>query len=317
MDFYVYKLEFEKDSQTNLLNNGVAFDLSAARKKWGENIRSGSLPLAFINGSERIPAFAPIDAFHDDVALLRFHNVKSVKQWEMLANEPNRLSSFPHCVAIIDNREGHQQVLIEKNEAFGCNPHKAMIMLSEYANNFLMDYGFKINLYSKCRKGEIWDLVKVNESAGHPVKSVKFILRNLGQIEYGDIPISKSRKSQFKSLAKAQREYGCAVTEITHKAAKDKGLSIYQQLGSDFVEMLAVADENGYDLELAFHGAPKHVRHNGKGKTSSALYTMPAECYSSFLSGQLNTSGSFNMLEWMDEIRKTDNASDYADKPIN
>ncbi len=316
MDFYVYKLEFEKDSQSNLHNNGKPFDLADVRKKWGESLHVHSLPLAIEKAGGKVPAYAPIDAYHDDVALLRVHNIRSVKQWEMLATEPNRLDSFPHCNAIIDNRENSPQVLIEKNDAFGSNPDKAARMLRDYTNCFLLDYGFKINLYPKYRKGDVWDLVEVNRAQGKLVKSVKYKLRNMDQVDYTGVQLSDDRRHYFECLTLAQREYSCAVTEIAHKAAKDSGLNIYKDLGTDFVEILNLVDNNGYDLEVEFWDAPKYIRHKGRSKTAVALYTLLTNDYTNFKISQINTSGSFELLSWLEKIRKSDKASEYADQPL-
>lgn len=317
MDFYVYKLEFEKDSETNLLCNGEVFDLDAVRQKWKEWLKQQtSLPLVIEKAGGKVPVYAPIDANHNDVALLRIHNLKSLKHWEQLAKEPNKLDSFPHCNAIIDNREIAPQVLIEKNDAFGTNPHKAVRMLREYINCFLLDYGFKINLFPKYRKGDVWDLVDVNKKAGKTVKWVKYKLRNLDQVDYTGVQISEDRKHYFECLAIAQREYGSAVTEIIHRAKKDTGLNIYKDLGTDFLETLSLVDSNGYDLEVAFCDAPMYVRHGGTSKEISALYTAPGLAYEHFQQGQMSTTGQFELLDWLDNIRKTDKASEYADKPL-
>lgn len=157
MDFYVYKLEFEKDTQTNLLAGDTKVDKEFVRQKWGECFNNRSLELAKEKAGQSVPVFAPVMAYHDDVAVLMVHNLKTVKQWDKLADEPNLLDSFPHCYAIIDNRVNSPQILIEKNDAFGTNPHKAMQMLRKYANCFLLEYGYEIKLYYKYRIGDIYN----------------------------------------------------------------------------------------------------------------------------------------------------------------
>ena len=297
-EFRVYKYEFEKSEDRDLFRKetGEEVNVEFIRKKWGEML-NGILDLQKDKKGEMIPIGAHVLAHHGDIALLAVHNVKTVKQWEEMAEEPNLLESNPHCYAIIDNRQGVQQLLIEKNEAFGKSATPARMIEHFITSKLTNELSYSVKLFFKVLEGEIWDLVESNRKAGFEVTQVIFKLRNGKQMDEAG---GKNFAKVMKELNALQRKFKDLTPGITLDADA-KGIT--SLLREDYMELVHLAANNGYDLEVRFKGAPPYVRKNGQLKPTIAMFTLNEDYIRDFETKNLSLWGDYDLVKWLDSIR--------------
>lgn len=297
-EFRVYKYEFEKTEERDLFRKETGEEVNEEyiRKEWGKMLH-GILDLQRDKKGEMIPIGAHVLAHHGDIALLAVHNVKTVKQWEEMAEEPNLLESNPHCYAIIDNRPGVQQLLIEKNEAFGKSATPAHMIEHFITSKLVKELSYRVKLYFKVLEDEIWDLVESNQKAGFEVTQVIFKLRNGKQMDEAG---GKNFAKIMKELNALQRKYKDLTPGITLDADAN---GITSLLKEDYMELVHLAANNGYDLEVKFKGAASYVRKNGERKATIAMFTLDDIYINEFETQSLSLWGDYDLVKWLDNIR--------------
>lgn len=308
-EFRVYKYEFEKSQNRNLFHKETGEEVNEEyiRKEWGKMLH-GILNLQRDKNGEMIPIGAHVLKNYGDIALVAVHNVKTLKQWEEMAEEPKLLDSNPHCYAIIDNRPGVQQLLIEKNEAFGKSATPAHMIEHFISSKLTNELSYRVKFYSKVLEDEIWDLVESNRKAGFEVTQVVFKMRNGKQMDDAG---GKNFAKIMKALNTFQRKH----KDITPGIVLDaEAQGITSLLKEDYVELVHLAANNGYDLEVKFKGASSYVRKNGNRKATIAMFTLDDISIRDFESSNISLWGDYNLVKWLDNIRE--NNKPYKDVPL-
>lgn len=295
-DFFAYKYEFMPDNKTegNLFSQDSQkpVDEDYIRKLWGESIEQGkTLPLSRKKRGEVRSVNAVVLACKQDISCLAVHNVKDLKQWEELANEPIRLVSHPHCKVIVDNRKGVQQILVEKSEAFNYNAQTAMKMLASYMGNLLSEYRYKVKVWGKYVARDTWKVVEEQYRSGHPVICVSFTIGSRGQTDIDS-------NDMYKAAYWYNSNMGGAYTFIKTQA-KSRGELAFREANEDCRQLVHILANNGYNLTIKFRGGGVHK----SNEQTIALFEMPPGADNDFRFGQLET-GIPRLVEWLNDIRK-------------
>lgn len=310
IDFCNYKYEFVPSS-THWIFKGTGEQLNAEtmRSRWSRELTE--MPILILKKQKRggeVPVSCYVIGRQGDVFLMAVHDIKNLKQWKEMEEKPTELESFPHCKVIVDNRQGVQQILVEKTgEAFGGNPEKAIAMIKSYIDQLYKDMECTVKISAKVQATDVWEAVKTFQDMGRKVTSVSF---KMGSQEQVDVT-NEEEAEILRNLSKFNQIMGGAVAEFKSSVGKSKTDMAFCEANKDCFNLVRLIANNGYELVVRFSGRSVY---QSKKKNSVAMFCLPDGFDKRFIAGERMLDGEIELVKWLDEIRI--NSEKYSDSEI-
>lgn len=306
-DYCNYKYEFEPSNQKWVFKeNGEKVDAEMLRQKFSKHLTDANvLAMSKMIKGQVVSLSCYVIGRRGDVFILALHNVKSIKQWQEMKDEPEKLTSLPHCKVIVDNRDGVQQILVEKNEAFDGKPDSAIKIIKEYMDQLYQALECSVKISAKMLVCDVWKAVNMRRENGQRVTSVSFKIGEKDQID----TTSGEAKELLECMSKFNQKMGGALAEF-RSSAKSKSEMAFIETNKDCFNLVKLIANNGYEMIIRFSSGGQY---NTK-KQSTATFKVLENIVSDFIDGQKTIEGKFRLEIWLDNIRS--NSEEYSDVTI-
>lgn len=306
--FAIYKLLFD------ISGNGYMFaDMSKeeafakSQSLLNEQLSKGLHVVKHSRNNIDIPLECYREKERDGVHVFVLCNEKKQKYKEK--KEDMNLVYHPGCYVIIDNRPGVTQIAIERSTSFDSKTDTVRDLLVESLNKIMDPYQLTIDIRSKMREGEFWEVVDEQcKQFKDRIRKVIFDFPNPKNIGPLDAPDEDLMRLEF--LYSVLRDVNGSKGTLKVEPDKDKVL-ILERSKQDFARLVRLCSRNGYDLSVHFkqYGVYRY------GKEVKALDQMKDDVMNEFINGQYVMGklheGTWELIVWLDIIRqRTENYKD-------
>ena len=161
-DYYFYRYKFLNNKKEPSLPLDYDEELKGTPRELLDNVfsKKRKLPihLSKSNGEEEI--YDNNIYSHDGVGLMQLQNNILVKVYKDYQRE--KVESHPYLNVVIDNRDGHQLIGIEKNSAFrkrkgdDNTTQGVAALIAESVSAYLAPIGIAMQVKAVARPGELW-----------------------------------------------------------------------------------------------------------------------------------------------------------------
>ena len=242
----------------------------------------------------------------DNIYLLRINNNKDVKITKEAGTTTNGIRDYkdfsirsnPYCYVVIDNRDGHSMLAIQKNSAFG-SPNTVKKVLEQNINRLLKweGYPLKLNLSLRNRPAETWQFCREREERGDSIKQVAFSMPN--QKYVGVSQRIQNPEGYIKGLVEFMDLTDAVKTNILvdyEKGSPDK----LEEHAHNLAGIIQTCRNKSYHLSIKFRDYGTYM-HNDHIK---AMFPMKEELLLSFITKwkEVEFEGEFGLINWCDQV---------------
>lgn len=300
-DYYFYRYKFTNVPAEPVI--GQEEEKGTPREILNRRLEDKLLPVSHKKSSGETNRYNNVIFYHDGVALMRLQNSTMVsihREDFSTDSEP----SFPFVDIVIDNREGHQLIAIEKNGSFkkqkGDNntTQRVARLMAESINEYLRRYGRAIEIAPIARKQKLWSAMinrVTNEKAR--VRSIEFLFPT-------DDDKGVQKSNALTMLTQLSRKNGAedAAFRLNYRNGDMTELAKAQE---DFKAMEMFASRQNYQLNVKFNDM-SIIR---SGTMLYAHYELLDRDISNFIAGApgfgKDGNGEFLLNSFIDDLHKT------------
>lgn len=311
-DFAVYEYEIIRPAQGNLnfTENMIQQNLAQKRENFGKLFVKGTqMKLYQQKSNGEMP-----DLFENyvvqverDVVILQVnrtvyktliepadHTVNGVP-----AYEPRKAKSLPLGYVIIDNREGHGFIMMEKNTAWGKVPKTLCELLQESLGRLLFDnYGLGISISAKLQPTEFSEFVDQQcQKNKDVVKRITIDYLHAGGANDKWKSMSGRGTKSLRALADTGDKF-----EAIRSTFSMEFQELHKDKIRDMVRLAQLCGEYDYKISVKFNDFGLYKSNS----TIVAFYSLDVQPFDNFITGQTYTDTetgevTYALLLWLDD----------------
>lgn len=314
-EFFSYKLGKSKNPMEN---PEVQVEVKHAQKHFGSLFfRNEHLKMGIENSRKQYDSVEnTVMQVKEDIIYWRIHRHQMKKIVSITVPkeidgvdevEKKDHDSYPESFIIIDNREDHMVMAIQKNAIWGNNSNNAKyvaVMLEKNLNAILgSKFGLEIIINPLTLKAETWDFCKKLCKDGNDyIKSIEFKITNPDKTQFG---VSRNDEAYAKVLEQLQNaaRFMVGKNSVVH-ADYEKNELIPEEMERkklDIVNAIMLCTQVEYEtvITLNKYGSvtPKEV--------IPTIFLLSEDCVNRFFIEARNLEGRFELADWLDECLLT------------
>lgn len=308
-DFYFYKYQFTQVPAEPLLGQEDYDD--EPEVMLNRRLEEKLLPVMHKRDNGTVENYSNVLFYHDGVGLMRLQNTKEITLYRKDFSV-DKDETFPYVDIIIDNREGHHLMAIERNGSFNKtkgddnSTQRIAKLLEESISDYLRRYGWAVNIKAFAKQHEMWPTVITRiRDCNARVRSIEF------KFPTDDDTHDAQEFDALMILTQLSRHNGAsdASFRLNYKNGDEAEIANAE---NDFRAMEMFARRQHYELNVTFNDM-SIVR---SGAKLYAHYEILVRDISDFINNTpgfgADGTGQFLLNSFLDDINETLN--DYEDQ---
>lgn len=235
---------------------------------------------------------------HDEIIAMCLENTKNVGIWKKM--NKTQVESNPFCNIIIDTREGHNNIAIQRNTAFR-NTDQVGKLLETALHEILFDYEMDITIESQTHGGSFWSIV--NEQTHNHQDYVTKAVFHFNEMSQEKVEKLGHVSDNVLCLMKMAAKKGVKKSKYEMESDnKNEGRIEFDETDEDIAQMEKLCRDNrDYSLSVYFryYGIYKY------GQEVRLQIPMRMNEFEEFRDGIMRSHGSestYELIIWLDRI---------------